>query len=96
MYISRARVWVGDGQPQAESLTRNPVSPATALAEHGSTQWNYWREVGAIPVAVGCFAMIFSLIFSLDFVLGCPGKMRFLCTQSSLVRCRRPAMIFCE
>jgi hypothetical protein len=64
MYISRARVRVRDGQPQAESPTRNPVIPATAFAKHRSTQWNYLGEVGAIPVAFGCFAMIFSLILS--------------------------------
>jgi hypothetical protein len=73
---------MGDGQPQAESLTRNLIIPAAAFAKHRSTQSNYWGEVGAIPVAFGCFAMIFSL----DLLVSCPGKMKFLCTKSSLVR----------
>ena len=62
MCISHARVSVGDGPPQAESLTRSLVM-ATAFA-HPPTPLNYLGEAGAIPLALGCFAMIFSLILS--------------------------------
>ena len=65
MCISRTCVWAGDGQLQAESLTRNLVIPATAFANHPFDAIELLGEAGAIPVAFGCFAMIFSL----DFVL---------------------------
>lgn len=63
MRISHARVSVGDGPPRAESSTRNLVI-ATALLRIPPTPLNYLGEVGAIPLAFGCFAVIFSLILS--------------------------------
>ena len=83
MCISRACVGVGEGRPEAESLTRNLVIPATALPTIPSAQLNYLGEAGAIPQAFGCFAMIFSLDFGLT-------------TKSSLLRKGCPSMIFCE